>query len=199
MLKMYDYSKRHFGWDKSPKAASEAETMKYILERSLRSQGLISLESTSYLEKFNFKQRMQRLIDKQVQDRQLVEVQIEGIEKCRYWIRPTLLEKKIPSSELTHILSPFDPLTIQRKRLKMFFDYEHVFEAYIPPIKRKFGYFALPVLMGAEIVAVIDLKTDRQKQALLVQKWTWLKKFRSKEKKKKIEAELDRFERFQFQ
>ena len=47
-----------------------------------------------------------------------------------------------------HILSPFDPLIIQRKRTELFFDYGHKFEAYVPKEKRQFGYFALPVLVG---------------------------------------------------
>ena len=37
-----------------------------------------------------------------------------------------------------------------------------------------FGYFALPVLVGDEIVAAIDLKTDREQGKLLVQQWTWI-------------------------
>ncbi len=81
----------------------------------------------------------------------------------------------------------------------MFFDYDHVFEAYIPADKRKYGYFGLPVLVGNDIVAVLDLKTDRKNQKLLIQKWTWLGKFKSSIKKKMIEAELDRFEKFQLQ
>ena len=39
-----------------------------------------------------------------------------------------------------------------------------------------FGYFAQPVLVGDEIVAVLDLKTDRERGKLLIQKWTWLRK-----------------------
>ena len=53
---------------------------------------------------------------------------------------------------------------IQRKRLAAFFDYEHRFEAYVPKEKRTFGYFAQPVLVGDEIVAVLDLKTDRERR-----------------------------------
>ena len=79
-----------------------------------------------------------------------------------------------PAEDLVHILSPFDPLIIQRKRLQLFFGYEHRFEAYVPKEKRVFGYFALPVLVGDEIVAAIDLKTDREQGKLLVQKWTWV-------------------------
>ena len=102
-----------------------------------------------------------------------------------------------PAEELVHILSPFDPLVLQRKRLQLFFDYEHRFEAYVPKEKRLFGYFALPVLVGDEIVAAIDLKTDREQGKLLVQQWTWVGKGRRRSHKKRIEEALHRFERFQ--
>jgi hypothetical protein len=76
-----------------------------------------------------------------------------------------------------------------------------LFEAYVPKAKRKLGYFALPVLVGDEIVAALDLKTDRQGKKLLMQKWTWLgqgkKTAGRKELKQQIEDELGRFERFQ--
>jgi uncharacterized protein YcaQ len=98
-----------------------------------------------------------------------------------------------------HILSPFDPLIIQRKRTHLFFDYEHRFEAYLPKEKRRFGYFALPVLVGEKIVAALDLKTDRKQRRLLVQKWSWVggAAHGSKLLKSRIEQELHRFERFQ--
>ena len=100
-----------------------------------------------------------------------------------------------------HILSPFNPLIIQRKRTHLFFDYEHRFEAYVPKEKRRFGYFALPVLAGDAVVAALDLKTDRKNRKLLVQKWNWVGKTAPrgarKELKRRIEEELHRFERFQ--
>ena len=63
-----------------------------------------------------------------------------------------------------------------------------------------FGYFALPVLVGDEIVAAIDLKTDRKNRKLLMQKWSWVARARrggAQELKRRIEDELHRFERFQ--
>ena len=102
-----------------------------------------------------------------------------------------------PVEDIVHILNPFDPLVIQRKRLAAFFGYQHRFEAYVPKQKRMFGYFAQPVLAGEEIVAVLDLKTDRERGKLLVQKWTWLRKDRRKPLRPNIEEALHRFERFQ--
>ena len=125
-------------------------------------------------------------------------VSLEGAGKIAHWARPETIEARhVPSVEPVHILSPFDPLVIQRKRAHLFFDYEHAFEAYIPKEKRRFGYFALPVLVGDQIVAAIDLKTDRQSRKLLMQKWTWIGKQPRKALKPQIEAELHRFERFQ--
>jgi len=141
---------------------------------------------------------MRRLIERRARRKELVPVRIEGAEKSEFWALPEALEMAAEAAgELVHILSPFDPLIIQRKRLKLFFDYEHRFEAYVPKEKRVFGYFALPVLVGDDIVAAIDLKTDRAKQALLVQKWNWVGNGSHRLHKKQIEEALHRFERFQ--
>ncbi|MBU1306618.1 MAG: winged helix DNA-binding domain-containing protein, partial [Alphaproteobacteria bacterium] len=97
---------------------------------------------------------------------------------------------------LVHILSPFDPLIIQRKRLKLMFGYDHIFESYVPAAKRKLGYFALPVLMGDTIVAALDLKTDRAGKKLLIQQETWLADVGG-EGRAAVDEALHRFEQFQ--
>jgi uncharacterized protein YcaQ len=67
----------------------------------------------------------------------------------------------------------------------------------VPKEKRRFGYFAQPVLVGGEIAAVLDLKTDRVAPRLLIQQWTWIGKAARRETKRRIEEALERFERFQ--
>jgi energy-coupling factor transporter ATP-binding protein EcfA2 len=152
--------------------------------------------------------RARRLIEARVRRGELAPVALEGAGKQEHWARPEVLELNgsAPAGEedagLVHILSPFDPLVIQRKRTELFFDYGHRFEAYLPKEKRLFGYFALPVLVGNDIVAAIDLKTDRQNKKLLMQKWSWVGKgagrgAQRKDYKRRIEEALDRFERFQ--
>jgi uncharacterized protein YcaQ len=195
MLKTYELTERHFGWDKLPRPATEREVTEYLLDRALRAQGLISLDSACYMDAPR-KGAIQRAIDRRRRRGELVPLAVEGA-KAMHWARPETLEAApSPEAELVHILSPFDPLVIQRKRLHQFFGYEHRFEAYVPKHKRVYGYFALPVLFGDRIVAVIDTKADRANGKLLMQKWTWIDRA-APGLKAAIEDELDRFERFQ--
>jgi uncharacterized protein YcaQ len=200
MLKTYDLMARHFGWDRPPKPASAGETTAYLLDRALRAQGVVSLDSICHLDAPS-KPSIRRLIQTRVRRNELVPVALEGAGKQEHWARPETLEISDGGAfELVHILSPFDPLIIQRKRTELFFGYGHRFEAYVPREKRVFGYFALPVLVGENIVAAIDLKTDRRSRTLLMQKWSWVDaapRGARKDLKRRIEEELHRFERFQ--
>jgi hypothetical protein len=200
MLKTYELMARHFGWDTPPKPASAKEITAYLLDRALRAQGLVSLDSICHLDAPS-KAAVRRLIEARVRRRELVAVALEGAGKQEHWGRPETLESIGAAAELVHILSPFDPLVIQRKRSELFFDYGHRFEAYLPKEKRLFGYFALPVLVGDEIVAAIDLKTDRSNRKLLLQQWSWVgsaaRRRARQELKRRIEQELHRFEQFQ--
>jgi hypothetical protein len=197
MLKTYELMTRHFGWDRLPRAATERETLNYLLDRALQSQGIVSVESICHLDAPR-KPAMRRLLESRVRRKELIPVQLEGAGESPHWVRPDTLDAiPDPAQEQIHILSPFDPLIIQRKRLAMFFGYNHVFEAYVPKPKRKFGYFAVPVLIGDRIAAVVDLKTDRAQQKLLVQQWTWIEKGSQRARKKQIEEALHRFEQFQ--
>jgi uncharacterized protein YcaQ len=198
MLKTYELMDRHFGWEKPPKAASEREVDQYLLDRAIRAQGIVSLDSICYLDAKR-KLAVRQLIESRVRLRGLVPITLEGAEKIEHWGEASVVEAAAgPTSELVHILSPFDPLIIQRKRLKLFFGYDHRFEAYVPKEKRMVGYFALPVLVGAKIVAAIDLKADRASRTLIVKKWTWLQNGASRSFQTMVDEALHRFETFQF-
>jgi uncharacterized protein len=197
MLKSYELTMRHFGWDRPPRSATQQETLVYVLERALRSQGLVSLDSVCYGGVAS-KPAIRRLIEMRARRGELVPVDFEGAGACQHWARPEALDLKVETSPArVHVLSPFDPLVCQRKRLHLFFDYEHRFEAYLPARRRVLGYFACPVLAGDRIVAALDLKTDRASRQLRVQKWTWMLKRPPRALRAAIEAALHSFERFQ--
>jgi len=197
MLKTYDLADRHFGPDNRPKPATPRQVNEYILDRALRSQGLVSLDSICHLDAPR-KPAIRALIESRFRAKRLIPIRIEGAGKTEFWVAPELLEAATtPQSGLVHILSPFDPLVIQRKRLKLLFGYDHVFEAYVKKEKRQFGYFTLPVLFGDEIVAALDLKTDRQNRKLLIQQWHWIGNGSRAGHGEKIDEALGRFEAFQ--
>ena len=198
MLKTYDLTSRHFGWDRFPRAATDRQILNYKLDRALRSQGLVSLDSICHLEP-STKPAMRELIEARVKRRLLRPVTIEGSPKALHWAEPGAIDiaPALPPPGLVHILSPFDPLIIQRKRLKLFFGYEHLFEAYVPAARRQLGYFALPVLMGDRIVAAVDLKADRPQRQLMIQKLTWIVEPGAAERQALDDA-LGRFAAFQF-
>src|SRR6476660_5450243 len=104
MLKTYDLMTRHFGWDKPPRAATVGETAAYLLDRSLRSQGIVSLDSVCHLDAPS-KKAVLRLIEARVRRGEVLPVALEGAGKQEHWAAPAALE---PAGEgapgLVHIL-----------------------------------------------------------------------------------------------
>ncbi|KNX38303.1 winged helix-turn-helix domain-containing protein [Luteipulveratus halotolerans] len=198
MVKTYDLVDRHFGWDSPPRPATERQVHTHLLDRALRAQGVVSVDSAGYGQRPPGKEGIRRVIATRVRKKELVPVVVEGLEKVEHWAEPAVLDA-VPAvtPPLVHVLSPFDPLIIQRKRLSAYFGYDHVFEAYVPKAKRVYGYFTLPVLVGDEVVAVLDLKTDRDAGRLLVQQWTWVGTGNAASHQALVEGELERFEAFQ--
>ena len=68
----------------------------------------------------------------------------------------------------TALLSPFDRLVYDRTRAEELFDFEYTLEMYKPAAKRRWGYFALPILHGERLVGKLDATADRKAAVLRV-------------------------------
>ena len=68
----------------------------------------------------------------------------------------------------TALLSPFDRLVHDRVRAQELFDFEYTLEMYKPAAKRRWGYFALPILHDDRLVGKVDAVVDRKASVLRV-------------------------------
>ncbi len=68
----------------------------------------------------------------------------------------------------TALLSPFDRLIHDRDRAREVFEFEYTLEMYKPAAQRRWGYFALPILHGDELVGKLDAVVDRRRNVLSV-------------------------------
>ncbi len=87
--------------------------------------------------------------------------------RVKGWIRPGDLELAgrlrpvRPRRDRGVLLSPFDPVLWDRKRVQRLFGFEQMLEIFKPAAKRTYGYYCLPVLAGERLVARVDLKAER--------------------------------------
>jgi uncharacterized protein YcaQ len=94
-----------------------------------------------------------------------IPVEVEGV--AGKWVAdPQLLRREFKGRTAT--LSPFDRLIHDRRRLLDLFGFDYVLEIYVPPAKRRWGYYVLPVLDGDRFIGRFDAKADRESSTLRV-------------------------------
>jgi uncharacterized protein YcaQ len=90
---------------------------------------------------------------------------VEGV-RGEWRVDPTLLGQ--PFAGRAALLSPFDRLLHDRKRMADVFEFDYHLEMYKPAAKRRWGYYALPILYGDRLVGKLDAAADRKAGVLRV-------------------------------
>ncbi|MFT7629746.1 MAG: hypothetical protein ACI87E_000749 [Mariniblastus sp.] len=166
--KVYDLPERVLPNGIDTSSPTTEEYCRFLIDRCLRSQGIATEFEMGYLRKgmrLDLKQQLQQMLA----DNEIVQVKVKGNPNV-YYSRTEIVRKASSGrvAKKVHLLSPFDNLVIQRKRIAQLFDFDYQIECYVPEKKRKFGYFCLPILFGSELVGRLDPKVDRKNRVLSV-------------------------------
>ena len=145
---------------------SPSELGRFHINAALNAHGLIRLSEIHYLQN-DLKNVVATELNAMLEEGSLCEVAVAQVPKARYFTKPALLEQNfrrvVPR---LHILSPFDNVVIQRRRLSDLFGFDYQTEIYLPPAKRRYGYFALPLLYGTRFIGRMDPKAERSTRTL---------------------------------
>jgi uncharacterized protein YcaQ len=90
---------------------------------------------------------------------------VEGV-KGAWRVDPSQLGQ--PFNGRAALLSPLDRLVYDRKRMVEIFDFDYQLEMFKPAAKRRWGYFALPILYGDRLVGKVDATADHKSGVLRV-------------------------------
>ena len=98
-----------------------------------------------------------------VADGTLVPVTIEGLRSKRFVLadEAELLQAPPAPAPTVAFLSPFDPLVWDRPFLQGLFGFHYVWELFVPPARRRWGWYVLPILFGDRLVGRIEPRIDR--------------------------------------
>lgn len=162
--KVYDLTERVLPEGTDTTLPTPEEYARFLITRYLRGNGLGLSAEITYLLK-GIKPLVDKTLEDMVSTGELLQIRVAG---RLYYAFPTsleLLSKSLARSKLK-ILSPFDNLVIQRKRIKALFGFDYLIECYVPEAKRRYGYFSLPILWDGKLVARMDCRTERAESLL---------------------------------
>lgn len=162
--------------------SDDAVADRFLLNKEIGFYGLARLNASSDAFQRGAPYSKAQILEQMLADGEVVEVRVEGWRAVHYALGsdvPLLREVsagRVPdewtpnektTTEEAVFLAPLDPVSA-RGRAKVLFGFDYVWEVYKPADKRKFGYYALPVLWGDRLVARFDSKLDRATNTFVI-------------------------------
>ena len=197
--KIFDLPARVLPAGMDVKMPSRFEAAEYHVRRALRALGIAAPQELHYLQDAGQASAAREALSALIKRGEAVETRVADLPKLRLFALRDALELNTPvENNIVRFLSPFDNLTIQRKRLNWLFDFDYVVEIYVPMGKRKYGYFVLPILWGDRLIGRMDAKANRVGRQLVIHNLVFEPTFQDFEAvKSAFGSALNDFTRFQ--
>ena len=167
--------------------------------RVLRRIGAVGLlwdkNSTAFLGIDINAERRKQILEELTKEGSIIPVQVEGIKQIFYYRDE---DKELMGKVITgtadlkprmQFIAPLDPLMWDKALVLALWDFQYSWEIYTPAVKRRYGYYTLPVLMGNRFIGRIEAIPDR-KEGILNVKGLWLEP--GIRRTKKLEKELNK-------
>ena len=107
-------------------------------------------------------------------EEQITAVHVEGIRMPLYMrTEDRMLMEAVQKDEVDRrsrleFLAPLDPMLWDRKLIEAIWDYRYTWEIYTPAVKRKYGYYVLPMVCGQNLIGRMEAIADRKADTLVV-------------------------------
>ena len=161
LQKRYELAERFLPAGLDTREPSPEEHADYLVDLAMRAHGFATARTVNYLRR---DAKLRALVRHRLEDKTAAGELIarrDGTGETLYAPPGTFdrAPKRFP--HLVRILSPFDNVIIQRRRAVQVFDFDYTIECYVTAAKRRYGYYALPLLYRDRLVGRMDCKAHR--------------------------------------
>ena len=175
--------------------------------RVLRRIGAVGLlwdkNSTAFLGIYINAETRKRILSILEEEGKLIPIMVEGI-KSQFCYRSDdddlmkdIIDGTADLKPRMSFIAPLDPMMWDKSLIQSVFDFQYSWEIYTPAVKRKYGYYTLPIIFGDRFVGRIDTAADRKNGILRVKGIWWEPGVRQTKKlANALEKTLKQFARF---
>jgi uncharacterized protein YcaQ len=170
-VRVYDRTERLFPKALLRQRLPAGEVQRHQLLSRFRGVGLLGLRAGGEVWSGTVPAKERgRLTEAMVEDGTLLRVGVAGLRDERFMLSTDarFLGAGGRAQAEVALLAPLDPFVWDRELLRQLFDFDYVWEVYVPAKARKHGYYVLPMLYGEALVGRIEPRIDRKAGVLRV-------------------------------
>lgn len=197
--KFYDLAEKHIPSEILSAKNPCRNEYDFLCWRVLRRIGAVGLlwdkNSTAFLGLYINAETRKKILSDLVLAGKICTVMVEGIKQPFFYLSEDmdLMNAVITGTAdlkpRMSFVAPLDPLMWDKALINSLWDFQYSWEIYTPVVKRKYGYYTLPVVYGDRFVGRIETIIDKERKSLVVKNLWWESDVR---KTKKLNNALDK-------